>query len=276
MLAHCSTATAFYCSPVNAAFNPARCARETHRLSSYRTMTAAPSREMQRSESPGDCDGCALVRLAQTIQWRGWGVIRSFSSNYALYGDVMPPRVMETLGGISRTAVEIYSIDEAFLVVEDWTAAQLEGLRGAKFGNGFYRWTGIPVGVGIGARQRCSPKLANRAAKKSGGVCVLDHDLSRKARALLDAWPVARTFGASPRRSGTDRLAALGIRTAGRTRPRSAREPSVAAPAFRALWANGSPWNCNGVSCLPLETYSTGPAKTSAVSRSFGHSVEDL
>ena len=51
------------------------------------------------------------------------GRVQVFSSNYALYGD-MSRRVMEILGGFSPT-VEVYSIDESFLHVQDWATVQL-------------------------------------------------------------------------------------------------------------------------------------------------------
>src|SRR2546425_1180639 len=49
--------------------------------------------------------------------------VQVFSSNYALYGD-MSRRVMETLGQFSPNA-EVYSIDEAFLSLSEFTSRNL-------------------------------------------------------------------------------------------------------------------------------------------------------
>ena len=113
-------------------------------------------------------DGCAIARTSEAkvlgipmgapeFEWRQrfkeWGV-QVFSSNYALYGD-MSRRVMEILGGFSP-ALEVYSIDESFLHVQDWPSAQLAGF-GAEIRERVLRWTGIPVGV-ASAQPRRGPR----------------------------------------------------------------------------------------------------------------------
>jgi DNA polymerase V len=87
-----------------------------------------------------------------------------FSSNYALYGD-MSRRVMYHLGQVAP-AVEIYSIDEAFLDL-----AGMETYLGSletyahKVRVGVKERTGIPTCVGV-APTKTLAKLANRIAKK--------------------------------------------------------------------------------------------------------------
>ncbi|WP_409318857.1 translesion error-prone DNA polymerase V subunit UmuC [Pseudomonas sp. KCJK9016] len=91
-----------------------------------------------------------------------------FSSNYALYGD-MSERVM-TLIETMVPAVEVYSIDEAF--VELTGINDLDGL-GRKIRSRVLSCAGIPVGVGI-AHTKTLAKLANHTAKRlqaqTGGV----------------------------------------------------------------------------------------------------------
>lgn len=91
-----------------------------------------------------------------------------FSSNYALYGD-MSERVM-TLIESMVPAVEVYSIDEAFVDLAGIT--DLDGL-GRQIRSQVLRCAGIPVGVGI-AHTKTLAKLANHTAKRlqaqTGGV----------------------------------------------------------------------------------------------------------
>ncbi len=93
-----------------------------------------------------------------------------FSSNYTLYGD-MSARVMEALSYFSPET-EIYSIDEAFLNLEDKREETIETAQEIRAK--IYKWTGLPVSVGI-APNKTLAKIANRIAKKTGhGVFTLD------------------------------------------------------------------------------------------------------
>ena len=223
-------------------------------------------------------DGCAIARTTEAkdlgipmgapeFEWRQrfkeWGV-QVFSSNYALYGD-MSRRVMEVLGGFSP-AVEVYSIDESFLHVQDWPLAQLEGF-GSEIRERVLRWTGIPVGVGVGATKTLA-KVANRGANKTGGVFVLDHT-SAQGRALLEEWPVAELWGVASRLEC--RLAELGIRTAADL---ARAKPALLHQCFGVV-VERMALELQGVSCLPLEILQP-PRKNICVSRSFGRPLEDL
>jgi DNA polymerase V len=85
-----------------------------------------------------------------------------FSSNYTLYGD-MSNRIMETLSFFAP-AIELYSIDEAFLNLE--TLAHTDLLKlGFAIRNTIRRNIGIPVSIGIGQTKTLA-KMANRYAKK--------------------------------------------------------------------------------------------------------------
>ncbi len=109
-----------------------------------------------------------------------------FSSNYALYGD-MSARVMNILGEYTDS-MEIYSIDEAFLELPDWSGRELYEM-GIELKARIKRETGIPVSIGF-ARTKTLCKVANELAKseqkladrdgfvsKFGGVLVFGDEL---------------------------------------------------------------------------------------------------
>lgn len=131
-----------------------------------------------------------------------------FSSNYALYGD-MSQRVMSILEGMAP-AVEVYSIDEAFIELSESWAGDLVAY-GRQVRERVQQWTGLVVGVGIGSTKTLA-KLANYAAKKwpaTGGVVDL-RDEERRAR-LMAITPVDEIWGIGRRL--TAKLEAQGIKT---------------------------------------------------------------
>ena len=123
-----------------------------------------------------------------------------FSSNYALYGD-MSRRVMWYLSQVAP-AVEVYSIDEAFLDLhgmERFLVDSLDTFARTVRANVLAR-TGIPTCVGV-APTKTLAKLGNRLAKKSpamGGVCSLDTDERRRGAlaqvAVEDVWGIGRQY----------------------------------------------------------------------------------
>jgi DNA polymerase V len=135
-----------------------------------------------------------------------------FSSNYALYGD-MSRRVMWYLSQVAP-AMEIYSIDEAFLDLhgmERFVVESLDSFARTVRANVLTR-TGIPTCVGI-APTKTLAKLANRLAKKNpamGGVCYLDSEERRRWAleqvAVEDIWGIGRQYAT--------KLYSLGITTA--------------------------------------------------------------
>lgn len=122
------------------------------------------------------------------------------SSNYTLYGD-MSRRVMEVLRRFSPV-VECYSIDEAFLHLDD--VADLTE-HAHRLREEVKRWTGIPVSVGM-APSKTLAKVANKRAKRTGvGVWVLaDRDAQTEAlrhTAVSDLWGVGRRYARMLRRN---------------------------------------------------------------------------
>ena len=136
------------------------------------------------------------------------------SSNYTLYGD-MSGRVFSVLGHFSP-AVEVYSIDEAFL---DLTGMERIGHDESlveyarEIRQRVMRWTGIPVSIGI-APTRTLAKLANSVAKKDdnkgGVVSFLDRteiDEYSGRLPLISVWGLGPKSVEKLNRKGLDTVA---------------------------------------------------------------------
>jgi DNA polymerase V len=120
----------------------------------------------------------------------------------------MSQRVMTTLEGMAP-AVEVYSIDEAFIELGSWAGDLTEYGRAIR--ERVQLWTGLTVGVGIGPTKTLA-KLANYAAKKwpaTGGVVDL-RDEARRSR-LMTITPVEEVWGIGRRL--TIKLESQGIKT---------------------------------------------------------------
>jgi len=128
--------------------------------------------------------------------------INVFSSNYHLYGD-MSWRVMETLRilmGNKASAVEVYSVDEAFMDLSHVPPEELEAYA-IHIKQTVEQWTGISVSIGV-APTKTLAKLANRLAKNnkqlSGCIRVLateeDQRLALQQTRVDDLWGVGRAY----------------------------------------------------------------------------------
>lgn len=124
--------------------------------------------------------------------------IHFFSSNYALYGDISA-RVMNCLNDLCP-AIEIYSIDEAFLDLSIIKDDELLSF-GINVKKKIAKWTKIPICIGI-ARTKSLAKLANRYAKKNYkevGVFVIDSEeilqKTLKETPIEDVWGIGRKHG---------------------------------------------------------------------------------
>ena len=122
--------------------------------------------------------------------------IEVFSSNYPLYGD-MSARVMQILSQFTPE-IEIYSIDEAFLLLKGFDYVDL-ATYGKEMQQRVEKWTGIPVSIGI-APTKALAKVANKIAKKfkerTGGVHVIETAESitkaLKWTQIADVWGIGR------------------------------------------------------------------------------------
>lgn len=222
-------------------------------------------------------DGCVIARSEEVKQlcvpmgapahkhketFRKNGVV-VMSSNYSLYGD-MSARVMETLRPNTR-AMEVYSIDEAFLALDEWQGVDFARWLRARV----RQWTGIPVSIGIGPTKTLA-KIANRITKKTpelGGVLdlalVKDIDETLSKIACEDIWGIGKRLAV--------RLAVGGIQNA------CDLKHGDSAWIRKTLGVVGEriQRELQGIPCLELEEMPS-PKKGIASAKSFGRPVENL
>jgi len=186
-----------------------------------------------------------------------------FSSNYALYGD-MSSRVMNLLQNFTPE-VEIYSIDEAFLNLEPRKNSL--DILAHSIREKMYKWTGIPVSIGI-AETKVLAKIANKRAKKAElkEQGVLNLYRSPKTENILKETNVEDVWGIGYR--STLKLKTNHIFNAWQLREtdnRFIRRLLTVVGARVAL-------ELRGIKCLPFEQFS---AKKHSItcSRSFGQSI---
>ena len=120
--------------------------------------------------------------------------VATFSSNYNLYGD-LSWRVMETLRMLlGPENVEVYSVDEAFLSLDEYAANDLQNIA-ENILDTVEMWTGIKVSIGV-APTKVLAKVANRLSKKDKSVkCVLVLDTQEKITDALYNTPVSDVWG---------------------------------------------------------------------------------
>ena len=121
--------------------------------------------------------------------------VATFSSNYNLYGD-LSWRVMETLRILlGKENVEVYSVDEAFLNLEEFAEKDLHQVA-MNLRETVELWTGIKVSVGV-APTKVLSKVANHLAKKNKNAtqCVVVLDTKEKIDKALQDTPVGEVWG---------------------------------------------------------------------------------
>ncbi len=121
--------------------------------------------------------------------------IATFSSNYNLYGD-LSMRVMDTLKAIvGKENVEVYSVDEAFLDLEDFPPESFEELA-LHIRQTVELWTGIKVSVGV-APTKVLAKVANRLSKKNKerSNCIMVLDTAEKIIDALQRTIIGEVWG---------------------------------------------------------------------------------
>lgn len=192
--------------------------------------------------------------------------IVTFSSNYALYAD-MSSRVMTVLEEMAP-AVEIYSIDEAFMNLQGVSNCKNLEEFGREVRAKVLQWTGLTVGVGIGPTKTLA-KLANHAAKKwtkTGGV--VDLSLLARQRKLMALVEVGDVWGVGRRIS--KKLNDMGITTA----LQLADTPTGLIRKHFNVVLERTVRELRGEPCLELEEFA--PTKQQIVcSRSFGDRVTE-
>ncbi len=229
-------------------------------------------------------DGCAVARSAEVKalgikMGEPWFKMRdianqhgivAYSSNYTLYGD-MSNRVATVLKDFSPE-IEVYSIDESFLRVENVSRLYGGNLPlGVQMRARVKQWTGLPVCVGFG-RSKTLAKLANHIAKKNPafqGVC----DITAMHQEELNVWlaqiHVGEVWGVG--RKISQRLAAMNITSA---LALSKSSPSVIRAVFGVVMER-TVKELQGLSCLALDDI-VATKKQIISSRSFGEMVRDF
>ena len=194
--------------------------------------------------------------------------VQVFSSNYALYGD-LSQRVMTVLRGFAPE-VEVYSIDEAFLL---WPAGRPPDLAAAvrTLRATVRQWTGIPVTIGLGTSKTLA-KVANRIAKKDpacDGVLDLSELAETELNQRLAALTVDKVWGIGPRYA--ERLRAAGIATALDLQRADLRwmQRHFTVNGFRTVL------ELRGESCIPFAEMPSAK-KAVACTKSFGRLVGEL
>ncbi|MCC5453357.1 translesion error-prone DNA polymerase V subunit UmuC [Rheinheimera sp. UJ51] len=192
------------------------------------------------------------------------GQLLTFSSNYTLYADISA-RVMSTLEMLAP-ALEVYSIDEAFLDLTGVSHCMDLTDFGKTIRNTIQKHIGMTVCVGIAPTKTLS-KLANHAAKKwSKAAGVVDLTNTVRQRKLMALLPVSEVWGIGSKL--TARLNKLGIHTA--------LDLADANPSFIkqqcSIVEARIVAELNGESCLALEH--VAPTKKQIISsRAFGERI---
>jgi DNA polymerase V len=207
--------------------------------------------------------GDPYFKVRPQIEQHGVAV---FSSNYTLYGD-MSQRVMQTLEQLTP-AVEVYSIDEAFLELSGFAEDAVTALA-AHIRRTVRQWTGIPVSVGVGPTKTLA-KAANRVSKKNpaaAGVWSLATPASQRDAlsrlAVGDVWGIGRQW--------SKLLEAQGVATA---LALSEQSDAWLKQHFNVV-GQRTAWELRGIPCITLET-APAPRKGLMVSRSFSRRLTEF
>jgi DNA polymerase V len=189
--------------------------------------------------------------------------VKIYSSNYSLYGD-MSCRVMSCLARLVPD-MEIYSIDEAFLLLDN--LPQKPELFARKIREKILKWNGIPVSIGIG-KTKTLAKIANQFAKKHPEYeGVLDLTNNKRFKEYLqqvdvgDIWGIGRRYALM--------LKSYGVRTAwdfSKQQKNWVKSRMTVTGLQILLEIQGKP-------CFALEK-TPKPNKTIISSRSFGRGIE--
>ena len=190
--------------------------------------------------------------------------VQVFSSNYSLYGDISR-RVMRTLKRFNSD-IEIYSIDEAFLDLSNFSDDEVEDL-GHEIRSVVLKWTGIPTSIGIGKTKTLS-KVANHIAKaKQSGVTsfigIENIDPILEKVEINDVWGIGKQL--------TKFYHQNGIYNAKQLKNKS----NTWIKKSSGVLSSKTAMELRGVPCIDLET-TNSKRKSCVVSRSFGQRVESF
>ena len=189
--------------------------------------------------------------------------VKVYSSNYPLYGD-MSNRVMTSLFEFNSN-LEVYSIDEAFLKFDQTTRADI-GYDILKIKESIYKWTGIPVSIGLGPTKTLA-KIANTLAKKNNHHGIFDLSSEVKQEEVLKSINIENIWGISKRWGSKLRM--IGIGNALQLRDSSPRRIRQ----YLGVVVERIVYELQGVTCLDINEIL--PKKNIMCSRSFGNVISD-
>ena len=189
--------------------------------------------------------------------------VKVYSSNYPLYGD-MSNRVMTSLFEFNSN-LEVYSIDEAFLKFDQTTRADI-GYDILKIKESIFKWTGIPVSIGLGPTKTLA-KIANTLAKKNNHHGIFDLSSEVKQEEVLKSINIENIWGISKRWGSKLRM--IGIGNALQLRDSSPRRIRQ----YLGVVVERIVYELQGVTCLDINEIL--PKKNIMCSRSFGNVISD-
>ena len=207
--------------------------------------------------------GAPFFKIRHIVEKNGVAV---FSGNMALYGD-MSQRVRWVLEDFAP-AVEVYSIDEAFLDLRGMDNVDFDAYA-KKISSECWRLTSIPVSVGI-APTKTLAKIASKLCKqypKLRGGCYMHRP--QDIEKVLRKFPIEDVWGIG--RKSCAKLHSMGVKTAWdyTQLPENAVRKMLALPGVRT-WRE-----LRGEPCIEFED--GFEAKQSiCVSRSFAKEIADM
>ena len=188
--------------------------------------------------------------------------VQVFSSNYSLYGDISR-RVMRTLKRFNSD-IEIYSIDEAFLDLSNFSDDEIEDV-GKEIRSIVLQWTGIPTSIGI-AKTKTLSKVANHIAKKKEtgvtsliGIENIDPILEKVD--INDVWGIGRQLTKFYHQNGI--YNARQLKNISNTWIKKSSN----------VLSSRTAMELRGIPCIDFEKTTT-KRKSCVVSRSFGQRIE--
>jgi len=248
-------------------FNPKLAHRPVIVLSNNDGCVVARSNE---AKTLGIKMGVPAFEVADLIKKHN---VEALSSNYTLYAD-MSSRVMNALSTFTP-AMEVYSIDEAFLNLACPERSRGAGFKypptdyGRQIRQTVKKWTGIPVSIGIAATKTLA-KIANHLAKSSANADgVMDLTGMVNPQRPLAEVPVEKVWGVGIRTTLT--LKKAGIHTA---LDLSKADVGWIRNRFGVVGVR-TVYELQGIRCYRLEQ-NPPHKKTLVVSRMFGTPVESI
>lgn len=217
-----------------------------------------------KSKSIGIRRGDPLFKIKDLVRIH---TVTVLSSQYALYAD-LSARLMRCLSTFSPD-VEVYSIDEAFLGLEGFTAYDLTAY-GRCIKDTVKQNTGLPINIGI-APTKTLAKIANRLAKKepaNAGVLYLatkaEQEEALKKVAVEDVWGIGRQYA--------QKLQNAGITTAYQL---SCQPVEWARKHLGGIVGMRLVQELRGISCIQLELFPS-IKQSIASTKSFGKPIRDF